>query len=201
MIPVYTGSPNAGGAVYGGFNNTTASTGPASKSGLGVLYEYRYMTTSRVAYCAAEVAWSESRFTSGEWWPSVANNLHQREWREMPDSRWNSSFMYRWGTPNPYGFVTPWFPNLQSVEGQRYAMRSAMLRGFGNKGLLTENMMDNGLSPANARGTIHRGGGNALFYDGSVKFLGTLKNIYNPGGGPYGYSLGFLVFMDQIDGK
>jgi prepilin-type processing-associated H-X9-DG protein len=76
-----------------------------------------------------------------------------------------------------------------------------MRSGNGELGLMIDQILSNGLSPATATDTAHPGGGNALYYDGSARFLSTINNPYNPGPGPLGYYCGVTIFMDGVDHK
>ena len=166
-------------------------------SGLGIIYNEGYMPTSRVAYCKSETDWAKAQTV---WWgSSVAQDQHMKEWKDV-GGRWNSSYMYRWACPNPYAAVNPWWPNLQSESGRDWAAKSYR-SGNGELGILIDQVLSNGMSPATADGTAHPGGGNALFYNGSARFLDTINNPYNPGPGPMGYYCGIWIFKDGVDYK
>ena len=167
-------------------------------TGLGIIYNEGYYPTSRVAYCKPETDWATAN-TATWWGSSVYGNQHNKEWKEV-GGRWNSSYMYRWACPNPYANVTPGWPNLQAESGRDWAAKS--YRGAnGELGLLIDQILSNGLSPATADGTSHPGGGNALFYNGSARFLDTINNPSNPGPGPLGYYCGIRIFMEGVDHK
>ncbi len=206
VIPVYRNAPYVTGDWQNdpyAFNSmipVSAASGQC-KAGLGQVYEGGYWSTSTIAYCPSEVAYALGRGWTNQWWSTVNQNQYKREWKEFVNGRWNSSFVYRWAAPNPYGNVSAGFPNLQSESGQRWALRTGLDTSFAPKGLMTENVMSNGLSPATRLGTAHRGGGNAMYYDGSGRFQTVLRNPYNPGPGPMGYYIGYYVFKDMIDGR
>lgn len=202
-IPLYSNSPYATHWDYGSFIPVSARSG-ANFTGLGFLHEGYYLgERSPTVFCPSEVAWQEAQGFAGNWWSTITGNQHRTGWRRDWNGRWNSSYMYRWAAPNPYGEI--WYQgsrlNLQSVHGQSIAFNALNIREFSGKGILTENMMSNGLSPASADGTAHPGGGNAIYLDGHGKFLDTLRNPYNPGPGPRGYYLGIAVFREMIDDR
>ena len=200
--PIYTNSPNATGSDFSGFIPTSCAVG-ASRSSLGLVWDGGYFSSSRVMYCPPEVAWSAATQGTGAWWASVYNNQHLRSWSDpgIATGRLNSSYIYRWGCPNPHADITPGSPNNQSSTGQRFSMAYSRNGENSNMGMLCDQVMDGGRSPASADGTAHRRGGNALFWDGHAKFLKTLNNPYAPGSGPLGYYLGIYLFQTKIDNQ
>ncbi len=197
-VPVFSLSPDD--FNYGGDIPVTAAVG-FHKAGLGVLYANGYMPSSKVAFCPTETRWADASGFQGQWWSSVYRGQHASEWKNFEGDRWNSSYMYRWACPNPHADVTPGFPNFQTSAGQLYAQHTAKKPDFHGKGIMMEQIMDGGRSPASSRGSAHKGGGDALFYDGHGVFLTTIRNPYAPGSGPLGYYLGMRCFMDQVDGR
>ncbi len=202
-MPLYSDAPFANHYDYGSFIPVSAKSG-INYTGLGFLHQGFYLgQRSPNVFCPAEVAWQEAQGFATQWWSSIYQNQHRTGWRRNWNGRWNSSYMYRWAAPNPYGEIVYEGArlNLQSVAGQQVAFNALNIGFFSDKGILTENMMSNGRSPASADGTAHPGGGNAIYFDGHGKFLATLRNPYNPGPGPRGYYLGIDVFEQMIDGQ
>ena len=199
-LPLYTGAPYATSSNYGGNIPISAKVG-ANYTGLGIVHELGYFGAMPPVFCQAEVDWQVQHFSTGNWWTTINDRQHVLGWRPTM-SRWNSSYMYRYAAPNPYGAIkyksNSWV-NLQSHSGQKQIQASWRDGGYGRKGLITENLMSHGFSPGNPTGAAHRGGANALYYDGSGNFDQDLKNPWNPNAGPEGYYLGYRVFHYWID--
>jgi hypothetical protein len=196
----YNGAMAVHGTFYGSFIPTSAKSG--ALTGLGLIYGGGYLETSSVATCEEETAWSVATLQS--WWGASTNqNMHVRGW--LPSfGRWNSSYMFRWACPNPYQscydkYAGKWVPTLQSAAGRQWAAQSFRESRYGGLGLMIDQILSNGRSPADADGTAHPGGGNALFYAGNTKFLPGVCNPYNPGPGPSGYYCGIRIFHDAVD--
>ena len=175
--------------------------------GLGYLWASQIITSKELFWDEPEVAWQEQAGSSSDWWRSISGNYHRTGWPfpAYTGGRWNSSYMYRFAAPgNPYGHLQypghGWL-NCQGDAEKDIAERAFRDGEFNDKGILTENMLSNDNSPANANGTCHQRGGNALYFDGHVLFIQGLCNPYNPGPGPLGYYVGYRVFHDFIDGK
>ena len=173
--------------------------------GLGLLRRAGNLgNPGKQVWCDEDVAWQEMKgFATTQWWSSAANRHYRTGWPLNYGGRWNSSYMYRWAAPNPYSdmYYGSYWMNCQNPKGVKLAQGALNDGKFANKGVMTENMISNGMSPANANGSAHRGGGNALYYDGHALWLSTLKNIYNPGAGPLGYYCGVRFFMDMVDDR
>jgi prepilin-type N-terminal cleavage/methylation domain-containing protein/prepilin-type processing-associated H-X9-DG protein len=170
--------------------------------GLGLLRRAGNLgNPGKQVWCDEDVAWQVLKGKNTQWWSSAANDHYKTGWPYPYNGRWNSSYMYRWAAPNPYSdmYYGSYWVNCQSAKGIELVQKALNDGKFANKGIMTENMLSNDMSPANAFGTAHRGGGNALYYDGHALWLTTLKNIYNPNAGPYGYYCGVEFFRDMVD--
>jgi prepilin-type N-terminal cleavage/methylation domain-containing protein len=166
-------------------------------TGLGAIYVGNYFPTSRICYCDSEVAWGKNHL----WWGSSADNdQYKKEWKDVP-GRWNSSYMYRWAAPNPESDITPGWPNQQTDAGAIWVGKSWRDQQNSRLGIMIDQILSGGLSPATATGTAHPGGGNALYYSGSGEFRKGINNPYNPGPGPLGYYCGIRIFMQAVDRK
>ena len=204
LIPCYSNSPNATGLNYSCFIPITAQAcGNYAALGLVWLANY-YSGAKSLMYCPAEIRWQTQMGYANQWWSPNYGNQSAFGWTaSAPGGRWNTTYVYRWAAPNPYGNIVYKGStlNLQSVGGQQIAMQAMKDSFFADKGFLTENMLSNGMSPANATGTCHTNGGNALYYGGEVKWIEGLGNPYNPGPGPLGYYIGYELFKQYIDNK
>jgi len=217
MLPVRA-TPAADGGGWSFIPNTaiqgwnpTTQTGTRVQ-GLGLLYLGKYVTTSRVMYCPSELSWSENLDSASAWWATSFGGQQNTEWRNCTAGNLNSSYIYRWACENndhnswqnlTYGGT----PNLNLASGQLEVMNSAKRRGMNGRGILIDQVMggypSSYLSPGcNGRDTAHRGGGNALFYDGSARFLKTLTSLpLTLVDRPIGYYVGYQVFATMVDYK
>jgi prepilin-type N-terminal cleavage/methylation domain-containing protein/prepilin-type processing-associated H-X9-DG protein len=201
LVPLYTNNPYATSTEYGGNIPITVQCSQSQKASLAIIYDTKYLGTSKVAYCPMETSWQHSRQNTGNFWSSVLNKGDAREWSELPNSRINSSFIIRFAAPNPYSNTSGAGPNMQTYNGQYWGMRQFRDGTSAERGFLADNVLSGDRSPATYQGTIHKGGGNAAFYDGHVSFINGLSNPYNPAAGPLGYYIGYYVYLNMIDGK
>ena len=179
--------------------SASSCEGPVRGTGLGAVYTGKYFATSKICFCEAEVAWSKAH-CGGGWAYSATDDQYRKEWKDVP-GRWNSSYMYRWACPNPEADISPGWPNQQSTAGCIWVGKSWRDQRNSGLGLMIDQIMSWGLSPATATGSAHPGGGNALYYPGNAEFRKGINNPYNPGGGPLGYYCGIRIFMQAVDRK
>jgi prepilin-type N-terminal cleavage/methylation domain-containing protein/prepilin-type processing-associated H-X9-DG protein len=213
-IPVYNDALTATGSILCCEYPTSAQAPIAGAPGqhyeaLGMLYTLNYVSTSKIAYCPSEVAWFERNPvpTGLGGFESTYNGLHKLEWRNFPASRWNVSYLWRWFggcCSPPYGAISPVeYYNLQDPDNQRYVMSTGRDPRFTGRGIMIDNVIYGYAGPGSSLGSAHRGGGNALYYDGHAQWVTGLRNPYFPSGGfplPLDW-VGFYVFRDLVDQK
>jgi len=204
VIPIWKDAPDENYAGKNKAPNSALANG-GWPCAFGMVYRGDYMD-SGAAYCPKETRWAVGM--GGAYWASTLGNWHVRKWDKDHDDRINTSFIYRTHAGGSAALTDDKWPDVNGAANLLMMMRSMTAGTFSHKGvtgqyarkgLICDNIMSGGKSPATADGTAHRGGGNAVYYDGSVKFLTTLCNPYNPNPGPAGYSIGFPVFRDMID--